>query len=224
MDLPSEMPVMILTNATLFPQAFLPLRIFDPRYRRMLEDSLDSHRMFAIAMQKAGHHRETPHPVAGLGLVRASVTARDGTSNLILQGLTRIELAETVRYRPYRVHRVRPLVSTVRNSVAADALTAKVLELVAERLQQASEPPETPAPGPAAEALGDPALGRPPEPRTASILTRLDRPDEVADLVSWTLLGDPLQRQVLLETLDVELRLRRLIQFLMGDRQGPTTN
>jgi ATP-dependent Lon protease len=224
MGFPSEIPVMILTNATLFPQAFLPLRIFEPRYVRMLEDSLHSHRLFAVAMQKPGRQQEIPCPVAGLGLVRASVTAADGTSSLVLQGLARIELAAVVRYRPYRVHRVRLLVSSVQNRLAADALTARVLELVAERLKPAPRPaePGTGSSGadPAAAPGGDPVPGLEVFPD----LTHLDHPEEVADLISWTLLGDPLQRQVLLETLDVELRLRRLIRFLMAGAAGATSN
>ncbi|MEP6664219.1 MAG: LON peptidase substrate-binding domain-containing protein, partial [Verrucomicrobiota bacterium] len=35
---------MTLPNATLFPQALLPLHIFEPRYRKMLADALGSHR------------------------------------------------------------------------------------------------------------------------------------------------------------------------------------
>ena len=109
MDLPSEVPVMTLPSATLFPQALLPLYIFEPRYRHMLSDSLKSNRMFSVAMQKPGRTRETPFPVAGLGLIRVSVDHEDGTSHLILQGITRVELRETVQTKPYRVQAIRPL-------------------------------------------------------------------------------------------------------------------
>src|SRR5215469_18667546 len=126
MRLPRETPVMTLPNATLFPQAFLPLYIFEPRYRQMLADALHTHRMFAVAMQKPGNTRETPSPVAGLGLIRVSVGHRDGTSHLILQGLARVELEETVRYKPYRVQRIRPIETPPSDSVAVDALLAKV--------------------------------------------------------------------------------------------------
>src|SRR5437868_9580931 len=108
MEIPDEVAVMTLPNATLFPQALLPLYIFEPRYRRMLADALISHRMFIVAMQKPGRIRETPSSVAGLGLIRVSVDNPDGTSHLILQGVTRVELAETLQYKPYRTHRVRP--------------------------------------------------------------------------------------------------------------------
>src|SRR6187401_1803753 len=101
MQLPDEVPVMTLPSATLFPQALLPLYIFEPRYRRMLSDALNTNRMFSVAMQKPGRTRETPCPIAGLGLIRVSVGHNDGTSHLILQGLTRVQLKETVQYKPY---------------------------------------------------------------------------------------------------------------------------
>src|SRR3954466_6649015 len=134
MKIPQEVPVMTLPNATLFPQALLPLYIFEPRYRQMLADALHSNRMFSVAMQRPGSGRETPSPVAGLGLIRVSGAHRNGTSPLILQGLAGVELEETVRYKPYRVQRIRPLRSPPCDNVKVDALVAKVRELLEERI------------------------------------------------------------------------------------------
>src|SRR5687768_9813149 len=117
MELPDAVPVMTLPSATLFPQALLPLYIFEPRYRRMLTDSLNTNRMFSVAMQKPGRTRETPCPVAGLGLIRVSVGHNDGTSHLILQGLTRVKLQETVQTKPYRVQAIRALQAKKNDSV-----------------------------------------------------------------------------------------------------------
>src|ERR1043165_5691547 len=109
MEIPNAVPVMTLPSATLFPQALLPLYIFEPRYRQMLSDMLKHDRMFSVAMQKPGRVRETPCRVAGLGLIRVSVGHDDGTSHLILQGLARVELLRTVQTKPYRVVRIRTL-------------------------------------------------------------------------------------------------------------------
>src|SRR5580692_422491 len=109
MEIPNEAPVMTLPNATLFPRALLPLYIFEPRYRRMLEESLHSHRMMIVAMRKAGASREVPCSIAGLGVVRVCVQNEDGASHLILEGISRVELIETVRRRPFRVSRFRTL-------------------------------------------------------------------------------------------------------------------
>jgi len=212
MKIPREAPVMTLPNATLFPQALLPLYIFEPRYRKMLADALHSNRMFAVAMQKPGSSRETPAPVAGLGLIRVSVRHRDGTSHLILQGVARVELEQTVRYKPYRIQRIRSLQTPPCDSVAADALLAKVRELLEERIKL---------------GLPFPSLPTVAQPSAKEILNYLDTiadPEQAADLVSCAVLPEAAERQAILETADVETRLRRLIQFLLAeirkDRKG----
>jgi Lon protease-like protein len=219
MKIPREAAVMTLPNATLFPQALLPLYIFEPRYRRMLADALQSDRMFAVAMQKPGNSRETPLPVAGLGLIRVSVGHRDGTSHLILQGMTRVGLEETVRYKPYRVHRIRSLPTKPCDSVAADALVAKVRELLEERVKLGLPFPALPVVSPAAGGSG---AALPSSFSAKEILSYLDSiadPEQAADLVSCAALPGAADRQAILETADVETRLRRLIQFLLAEIQ-----
>jgi len=204
MDIPNEVAVMTLPSETLFPQALLPLYIFEQRYRRMLAEILHSHRMFVVAMQRRGFSRECPSTVAGLGLIRVCVDNPDGTSHLILQGMGRVELTRTVRHKPFRVSRIRMLQTPARDSVAIDALMAKVRDLVSERIRQGLQ-------------------ARPNAPKAHSIkeiityLDKLSDPDQVADLVSWSLLPGPHERQTILETIEIEPRLKHLIHFLMAE-------
>ena len=206
---------MTLPNATLFPQALLPLYIFEPRYRQMLADALNSTRMFSVAMQKQGTVRETPSPVAGLGLIRVSVGHRDGTSHLILQGLARVELEEAVKYKPYRIQRIKPLRAPPCDNVKVDALLAKLRELLQERIHLG-----LPFPFPVMSP-GQPEAGpAPPSFSPKEILNYLDSitdPEQAADLVSCAVLPGAAERQTILETVDVEVRLRRLIQFLLAE-------
>ena len=211
MKLPREVPVMTLPEATLFPQALLPLYIFEPRYRQMLADALNSHRMFSVAMQRANTARETPAVMAGLGLIRVSVGHKDGTSHLIMQGLTRVELEEVVQLKPYRVARVRPIETPPCDSVAADALLIKVRELLKEWMELGVPFPF-------------PLLSQPQKPDTATkfsakeILGYLDSitdPEQAADLISCAVLKGAVERQAILEAVDVETRLRRLTKFLL---------
>ena len=204
MDIPNEVAVMTLPNETLFPQALLPLYIFERRYRRMLAEILHSHRMFVVAMQRRGFHRESPSTVAGLGLVRVCVDNPDGTSHLILQGMCRVELTKTIHYKPFRISRIKMLQTPARDSVAIDALMAKVRDLVSERIRQGLKT-------------------RPNAPKAKSIseiiahLDKLSDPDQVADLVSCALLPGPYERQTILETIEIEPRLKHLIHFLMAE-------
>jgi ATP-dependent Lon protease len=214
MELPAEVPVMTLPSATLFPQALLPLYIFEPRYRRMLEDALESNRMFSVAMQKPGRTRETPCPVAGLGVIRVSVGHKDGTSHLILQGLTRVRLCEAVQYKPYRVQRIRPLMAEEADNVMIDALVAKVQELVAQRLELAPFPSPFPLKK-STETKEQPVAFSKTE--VLDYLQKLPSADQVADLVTCALLPDAGERQTILETVDIEPRLKHLIHFLIAE-------
>jgi Lon protease-like protein len=213
MKLPDEVPVMTLPNATLFPQALLPLYIFEPRYRKMLVDSLHTDRMFSVAMQKPGRTRETPSPVAGLGLIRVSVGHQDGTSHLVLQGIARVQLVETVRYKPYRIQRIQPLASPPCNDVVVDALMAKVRELLEERVAQGLGFP----PPIAASKSKNGSLPRISAKEVLEYLDKLNDPEQVADLVSCAVLSGAEQRQTILETVNLENRLKTLIHFLMAD-------
>lgn len=44
-----DLPVFPLGQVVLFPDAFLPLHIFEPRYRAMLKHCMETHRAFAVA-------------------------------------------------------------------------------------------------------------------------------------------------------------------------------
>jgi len=205
---------MILPHVTLFPQAMLPLYIFEPRYRRMLTDALNTNRMFAVAMQKPGSTREMPSPVAGIGLVRVAVRHRDGTSHLILQGAARMQLGQAVRYKPYRVHRVNLMPVTPCDNAAVDTLLAKVRELIVERIHL-----KIPFPFPVLAASPD-EPSQTPEISAKDMLNYLDAikdPEQAADMVSCATLPGGVERQAILEAADVETRLRRLVGYLVAE-------
>lgn len=216
MDLPKSVGIMILPSVNLFPQAILPLFIFEPRYRRMLQDALATHRMFGVAMQRPDSEAEAPSRVAGVGLIRASVENPDGTSNMILQGIARVSLGRVVRHRPYRVQAVQPLVAATTDSARIGALSVKVRDLVGERFRKG-----LPAPLKFLGEAGTSVGGETPSvEQILHSLSEIGDASVLADLVSCTLLSDPRQRQVMLETVDVETRLRYLICFLLKEIEG----
>ncbi|MEY4387575.1 MAG: hypothetical protein RLY20_2858 [Verrucomicrobiota bacterium] len=214
MQLPSEVPVMILANATLFPQALLPLYIFEPRYRRMLADSLASHRMFAVAMQRPNATREQPEPIAGLGLVRVSVEHGDSTSHLILQGIARIQLREAVRYKPYRKHRVELMNTPLADSAAVELLVARLRQLLQQRAELGLPFPFPVTPAPDSKATKPSGIS----PKDVlKYLEDIRDPEQLVDLVSCAVLPDALERQCILETASLESRLRQLIKYVTLD-------
>ena len=79
--IPPLVPAMTLRDAVLFPKAMMPLRIFEARYRQMLEDVLSGNRMFALAGVRVEEDpskgdREVPFDVATVGVIRISQLIR----------------------------------------------------------------------------------------------------------------------------------------------------
>ena len=120
LHVPETLPVMTLPDTVFFPQALLPLHIFEPRYRQMLRDVLARDRLFAIArlnQSPAGKSVAEPaHPIACVGIIRACQKAEGETSNLLLQGICRVEIQSVVREHPYRLISVKPLATTAGGS------------------------------------------------------------------------------------------------------------
>lgn len=108
MKIPAHIPAMTLRGVVLFPEAMLPLRIFEDRYKKMLSDVLDNNRMFAVVAQREKGvtddlSDEPPFEIATVGLVRVSKQNTDGTSFVMLQGVSRIRIRSIVQESPYRL-------------------------------------------------------------------------------------------------------------------------
>lgn len=100
-------PIFPLPNVVLFPQALLPLHIFEPRYRKMTADALEGERLIAMGLLRPGWKSSTVPPVhriMGLGKIIAHEKLADGRFNLILRGLARVKLlSEKQVDLPYRI-------------------------------------------------------------------------------------------------------------------------
>ena len=124
---------MPLPGAVLFPRALLPLYIFEPRYRKMLEHALQQHRIFCVTLIKPScqdwHAPEDFFHLATAGLIRACVERSDGTSNLILQGLQRVRFTSFEQEKPFPIASIDTVESRDPTSVETEALGAKVIEL-----------------------------------------------------------------------------------------------
>jgi Lon protease-like protein len=186
--LPDEVAVMTLPEVTFFPQALLPLHIFEPRYRQMLKDVLATHRLFAVAGldPKSTGGDEPPHRVGTVGIVRACQKNADGTSNLLLQGLARIEFLEILGDDPYRRVRMRALASTAGANGEKNLQLRRSLErlIVLKRQLGGTVPSEF-----------------------TRFLRTVDDPETFVDLAAYTLCDNAPLKQRLLETLNVHERL-----------------
>lgn len=103
-----------LPNVVFFPGTSLGLHIFEPRYRTMIAEVLETDRLMAVALLMPGWEQDyygTPpvHPIAGAGVIEEHQNLADGRYNLRLRGLGRVRIEGFEQDRPYRVARVTPL-------------------------------------------------------------------------------------------------------------------
>ena len=103
-----------LPNVYLVPGAFLPLHVFEPRYRQMVEDSLDGPGRIVMGTVLAGYETELAgappvHHVAGLGEIVKHERLSDGRFLIVLFGLARVRIREVPSERLYRKVLPEPL-------------------------------------------------------------------------------------------------------------------
>ena len=101
------LPLFPLPNVVLFPNVFLPLHVFEPRYREMVADALAGDRMIGMVLLRPGweHDYDGRPPVYSVGcsgLISHFERLQDGCYNIILRGLERFRTLEEDSSCSYR--------------------------------------------------------------------------------------------------------------------------
>src|SRR3954464_1564507 len=76
------LPLFPLPNVVLFPNVFLPLHIFEPRYREMVADALKNDRMIGMVLLQSGGDRDYEGGRGGRGGSVFGGTAADLSGRL----------------------------------------------------------------------------------------------------------------------------------------------
>lgn len=142
-------PMFPLPRVVLLPGGMLPLHVFEPRYRAMMEDCIErGPRVIAMAMLRSGWesaHQGRPavHEIAGIGRIVAHRKNPDGTYDLVLEGVARARLEERTELdRSYRVAQATvledeendaPALRRAMEPVLATSSSLAALELVSGR-------------------------------------------------------------------------------------------
>lgn len=110
------MPLFSLPEPILFPHAVRPLHIFEPRYRQMVDESLDSESQIAIASfagesWKTQYHGQPPlRPAVCVGHIVEHEGLPDGRHNILLRGICRAKIVRVLEPEDERLYRMGMLV------------------------------------------------------------------------------------------------------------------
>lgn len=110
-DFSGLVPLFPLSSVVFFPNTLLPLHIFEPRYKEMINSSLESEKIIGMALLKPGwesdyYRNPDVYDVIGMGRIVSSEVLEDGKINIVLYGLKRARILDIVEDLPYRLARV----------------------------------------------------------------------------------------------------------------------
>jgi Lon protease-like protein len=150
-------PIFPLPGAFLFPHQVMPLHVFEPRYRQLVEDLLDGPGRLVIGTQLATQPDGSGTPdlldVAGLGEILRHQRLADGRFQILVLGLARVHFTEVPSDRLYRQVRCRPFVEIEAAGTEATELVRRLRDATAARLKQPLPLPDTAPPSLLADLL-----------------------------------------------------------------------
>jgi uncharacterized protein len=194
--LPPTIPIFPLPTVVLFPNVFLPLHIFEPRYRQMVDDALKGDRIIGMVLLRPGWEGDYEgHPaiyrIGCAGVITHAERLPDGRFNIVLRGMEKFRVREEETGRPYRLAHIDSLPET-----SPDTLRDEMREH-RRRL----------------EALLVPQPEGSKDTRDTKVPTAMPDEDLVNALAQY-LEFDPVEKQALLERDGLIERCRSLIELL----------
>src|SRR6185312_612033 len=132
------------------------------------------------------------YDVGVVGVVARMMKVPDGSLRILVQGTSRVRLADFVATSPYLIARIEELPDIIEQSSELEALKRNVQNTFAQIIEQTPYLPE----------------------ELSVALANLDDPSELAHMIAGALRIKTEEKQELLEERDVGKRLRRLSQLL----------
>jgi len=201
-ELPATLPVLPLKGTVVFPQSMTPLAIGQERSVRLIDDVVAGDRLVALVTARDASV-DTPgwddiYEVGTLAIIHKLLRVPDGTLRILVGGLHRIRIVRHVSDEPYLVAELEAVPDENADTPEVEALTRNVQGLFAKIIGLAPYLPE----------------------ELALAATNVDDPSALAHLVASTLRTIPTEeRQKILETTDVEQRLRQISAILSRELQ-----
>jgi ATP-dependent Lon protease len=190
------LPIIPLRGSVVFPASVTPLAIGQERSIRLIDEAVDNDLTVALVTSRSpeegAERAEDLYEVGTSAVVHKMMRVPDGTLRVLVQGLDRIRLESIEQTDPYLTGLFTPLPDVVTREKEVEALARSVEALFGRIISIAPYLPE--------ELL--------------LAAANAETPSSLANLIAATIRLKTEEKQELLETVDVEERLRRLTAIL----------
>ncbi|TXI18691.1 MAG: endopeptidase La [Nitrosomonas sp.] len=196
-ELPADTVALIpMRNVVLFPHVLMPITVGRVRSVAAIEFALQSKAPIGIVLQKDATIDnpgfETLCNIGTVANVVRHVASEDGTHLVICQGIERFKIEEIIEGFPFIAARIQRIQESTETATQIEALALQLRERTVEILSL--------LPGIPAEL--------------AHALQTTRAPSHLADITASLLDTEISEKQMLLETIDIEERLQKVLQIL----------
>jgi ATP-dependent Lon protease len=195
-EIPHVLPILPLRETVVFPESMTPLAIGQERSIKLVDDVVAGDRMLALIATRNPENElpgfEDIYEVGTAAVIHKMIRVPDGTLRVLVQGLRRIRLAKQAQHEPYLVGEFAEVPDELVESREVEALTRNVQNLFARIIGLVPYLPE--------------------ELQLAA--ANVDDPSALCHLVASTMRIKTEEKQQLLETADVDERLREVSRIL----------
>jgi ATP-dependent Lon protease len=192
----TTLPILPLRESVVFPSSMTPLAIGQERSIRLVDEAVAADRPVALVTARSAveeaESAEDLYEVGTSAVIHKMIRVPDGTLRVLVQGLDRIRLDAVEQTEPYLAGRFTPLPDVGTEDKEAEALARSVEALFGRIISVAPYLPE--------ELL--------------LAAANAESPSSLANLIASTIRLKTEEKQQLLETVDVEERLRKLTAIL----------
>jgi ATP-dependent Lon protease len=140
------LPLLPLRGDVVFPQTIAPLIVNRPAGIRLLDEAQVGEKLLGLVTQRRPEEDEPGqddlYPVFCVGSILKMLKFPDGSTRVVIQGISRARLLEVVQETPYLVGRVEPLDERDEPGVEVDALVHHVTGLFDRMVEQSGQVPE----------------------------------------------------------------------------------
>ncbi|MFQ3633394.1 endopeptidase La [Roseiflexus sp.] len=199
-DIPEVLPILPLNNVVLFPGMFLPLVVSGDAWVKLVDEAALSTKMIGVFMRTQPGEGFDPLALARTGtaaLIVRMLRLPHGTVQILVQGQARIQITQLIVTEPYPQARVAIHRDPAVLSVEVSGLARAALAAFQQIIQLSPTLPD----------------------ELAIVAANTAQPGMLADLITANLNLKPEDQQLVLDTLDVQERLRQVLSFLERERE-----
>jgi ATP-dependent Lon protease len=196
-EVPEQLSILPLRNSVLFPGSIIPIDVGRRKSVRLVEEAISKERpVIGILTQRDARTEDpTDNDMYQVGcaarILKVIKLAKDNFS-VILQGVSRIRIAEYSQQEPFIVARVQAIPDPTTTDVELDALVMNLKDIAKRVIKLMPELPK----------------------EASALVDSVTEPGQLADLITSNLDIQVDEKQDVLETFDLKARMRTVLQFL----------